>query len=84
MVDWFKKAVKDKPPYTLKGWNKNLPPSLRRSKALNSRPSNWPLKKKRLSAARALQALANITQDFDTRVKAKSDADYFFKLVKRK
>lgn len=80
---WFKQAVMDKPPYTLGGWSKNQPPGMRREKALESRPKNWGAKRRRLSAGRGLQALANVTRDKMTRVLAKRDAQYFFKQARK-
>ncbi len=79
---WFKKAVNSKPPYTLGGWKFSQKPSTRRLHALNSRPKNWTMKHRYLSAGRALQALANVTKDSKTRINAKSDADYFFGRLK--
>jgi len=79
---WFQKAVRDKPPYTLGGWNKKQSTSTRRRLALASRPKNWTLKHRRLSAARALQALANVTKDKRTGELAGRDASYFYELVK--
>jgi len=76
---WFKKAVMSKPPYTLGGWSKGLPPDVRRRRALASRPKNWSLERRRLSAGRALQALANVTKDKRTKEIAQRDARYFFK-----
>ena len=84
MVKWFKKAVEEKPPYTLGGWKKTQSPSTRRSKALSSRPKNMTINKRRVSAGRALNALANVTKDKATKTKAKADASYFFKLAKKK
>jgi len=84
---WFQKAIKNKPPNTLGGWNKNQTPSTRRRLALQSRPRNWTLKHRYLSAARALQALANVTKDRRTKVIARMDARYFFaknELLKRR
>jgi len=78
---WFSKAVMAKPPYTLGGWNKSQSSSVRRSKTLSSRPKNWTLAHRRLSAGRALQALANVTRDKATREIAARDARYFFKLL---
>lgn len=75
---WFQEAVNKRPPHTLGGWNKNLPAEKRRRLALSSRPRNWTLKTKYLSAARALQALANVTRDAETRRKALADAEYFY------
>lgn len=76
---WFRKAVMKKPPYTLGGWKKSLPASTRRRKALSSRPKNWSLRRRRLSAGRALLALSNVTRDKVTRKKARRDAMYFFR-----
>ena len=80
--NWYKKAVNEKPPYKLGGWSKTQSPITRRRLALGSRPSNWNLNKRRLSAGRALQALANVTRDGQTRIVAQRDAHYFFKLLK--
>jgi len=79
---WFRKAVMRRAPYTLGGWCKRLPAATRRSYALASRPKNWSLKRRRLSAGRALQALANVTKDKRTKELAGLDARYFFGLVK--
>lgn len=79
---WFKKAVEEKPPYTLGGWRKTQAAETRRKKALASRPKNWLLKKRYISAARALQALANVTEDSATEKKAIMDAKFFFKKAK--
>jgi len=80
---WFSKAVRAKPPYSLGGWKKSLPAAARRRKALASRPKNWSLKKRRLSAGRALLALANVTRDRKTKELAMLDAKYFFSLLKK-
>lgn len=82
MAKWFKKAVMKKPPYSLGGWKKNQSPSVRRAKALASRPKSWSLKKRRLSAGRALIALANVTRDSRTEMAARADARYFFAKLK--
>lgn len=79
---WFQKAVMDKPPYSLGGWSKSQSTDVRRRHALESRPKNWTLNHRRLSAARALQALANVTKDSQTKLKAGQDARYFFALAK--
>jgi len=52
---WFQKAVRAKPPYSLGGWKESKLPRARRKAALGSRPKNWSLPKRRLSAGRALQ-----------------------------
>ncbi len=77
---WFQEAVKDKPPYKL-GWKKTQSERVRRQVALASRPKNWILDNRRLSASRALQALANVTKDKKTKRLARLDAEYFRKLV---
>lgn len=74
---WYQKAINEKPPYDLGGWKKTQAPATRRSHALESRPGNWSLDKRRLSASRALQALANVTEDKATARKAEADARYF-------
>jgi|TARA_Y100000310_G_C20670027_1_gene809730 hypothetical protein len=76
---WFKKAVFAKKPNTLGGWSKDKGMDSRRKLALGSRPKNWSLPRRRLSAARALQALANVTKDRGTKQKALADAKYFYK-----
>ena len=76
--NWFKKAVFAKKPNTLGGWSKDKGTETRRRLALGSRPKNWTLKHRRLSTARALQALANVTKDRGTKQKAISDAKYFY------
>lgn len=59
------------------GWSKDLSVSERRKRALKSRGGDA------LAAGRALQALANVTQDPETKAKAQADAKYFFSLHKR-
>ena len=53
-------------------WHKDDPAETRRANALKASKGN------ELAAARALQALANVTADRDTARLAKADADYFF------
>lgn len=83
MSNWYREAVYKKAPYKL-GWKKTDSMEKRRRRALASRPKNWSLKNKYLSVARALQALANVTRDRETRMKAKKDAQHFLALYKRK
>lgn len=64
------------------GWKTGQSDETRRRKLLDSTPKNWTLHRRRLQAARRAQALANVTKNPETRRKAKSDADYFFKLLK--
>lgn len=72
-----------KAPYTLGGWSKTQSQSVRVRRAMSSRPKTWTYKRRALSAARALQALSNVTRDKQTKVIAAKDAGYFFKKVKK-
>lgn len=54
-------------------WSKEDGQARRRRNALNSRHGSY------LKAARALMALANVTQDEETKRKARSDALYFYR-----
>ena len=56
------------------GWHKNDSEEVRRGNALRSRDGN------ELATARALNALANVTKNPETKRKARADANYFFKL----
>jgi len=80
--EWYEKAVQEKPPYSLKGWSKNKKSTTRRKLALASRPKNWTQEHKLRSAGQALQALANVTQDKETKILAQKDAKYFFQKLK--
>ena len=53
-------------------WGKNMPITERRDNALEAHGGNL------LATGRALQALANVTQDAGTKVEARKDALYFF------
>jgi hypothetical protein len=53
-------------------WHKDEPAEVRRANALKAHKGD------ELAAARALQALANVTTDAETTKLAKVDADYFF------
>ena len=72
---WYK-------PKTHSGWSKDQSPSVRRAHLIASTPKNWSLHKRRLSAGRKIQALANITKDKTTEIKARADAKYFFRMLK--
>ena len=65
---WFQFAVGGKPT----GWRKSDPPATRRRKMLKAKGSY-------LRAARALQALANVTKDPGTKRAAQADARYFYR-----
>jgi len=60
------------------GWRKQDSQTKRRAIALRNRDGDY------LKAARALQALANISQDKETARKAESDASYMFAQHKKK
>jgi len=66
---WYKTA-ESKSKHT--GWKKSYAAKKRRALALKGHKSN-------LSSGRALQALANVTQDEPTRKAAQADAKYFYK-----
>lgn len=68
---WFEKG---KPT----GWRKEDTQTQRRRVALASH------KGKLLPTARSLMALSNMTQDLETRRKARADAQYFYALYKAK
>lgn len=80
---WFKEAVEEKAPYDLGGWSKSKPATVRRKEALKSRDNKLTKHQQYISAARALQALANVTKDIDTKEVAKRDADYLFDEAKK-
>ena len=62
---WYEHGVK-------MDWSKDDPAETRRDKALKAHKGD------ELAAARALQALSNVTTDPETKKLAKEDADYFF------
>lgn len=62
---WYEPKVKT-------GWEKDMPMSTRRGKALRAHKGDA------LSTARGLQALANTTTDRATKQAARSDAQYFY------
>ena len=59
------------------GWRKRDPAKKRRRTMIRAHNGDI------LAAARACQALANVTRDPETKRKAKADADYLFRLYKR-
>ena len=61
-------------PSLVMGWHKNQPSAQRRTLALKSHRGD------KLATARALQQLANITKDKDTKRLARIDAVYFYAL----
>jgi hypothetical protein len=65
--NWFKVKVHS-------GWSKTMPASKRRELVLKSHKRNP------LSSARAMQALANISSDHETKKLAHADAVYFYNL----
>lgn len=65
-VKWFHPKVHT-------GWDKDDPAKTRRRKVLKAHKGN------ELSAARSMQALANVTEDRPTAVAARADARFLFK-----
>ena len=59
------------------GWQKNLPATKRRQLSLRSHKGD------KLATARALQALANVTTDKQTKKLARADAAYFYDLYRK-
>lgn len=59
------------------GWRKNMPKGKRRSLVLRAHNQNF------LAAARAKQALSNVTKDKATKRAAQEDANYFFALYRQ-
>jgi len=59
------------------GWRKDDSQIRRRRIALRNRQGDH------LKAARALQALANVTQDRETKRKARADARHFFDMYRK-
>jgi len=76
MKKWFK-------PKKHTGWKKTQKASTRRMHLLRSTPKNWSLRRRYLSAGRKALALSNVTRDRDTKRKARADAEYFFRKIKR-
>lgn len=68
---WFRPKIRS-------GWKKSYPAGKRRRLELKARHGDY------LSAARAKQALANVTRDKETKKKAKADADYFYALHRKR
>jgi hypothetical protein len=60
------------------GWHKSQSLAYRRNLVLKAHGRDL------LSSARAMQALANVTQDKQTAIAARADAQYFFREHKRK
>ena len=67
---WFHPKVRS-------GWSKSQPEAERRRLLLKAHHGNA------LAAARSKQALANVTQDRETRILAQADARYFFEWYRK-
>lgn len=67
---WFADATQDSKPL---GWRKDMPQWKRINIAVRNRRGNL------LAAARALNALANVTTDHETKLRARADASYLYK-----
>lgn len=57
---------------TKTGWEKDMPIKERRGLVLNAHGGDY------LSSARAMQQLANVTTDKETKTRAAADAKYFY------
>lgn len=80
MEKWFKpKGDLQNPKKTRLGdWEKGRSATARRKAAIHAKNGNY------LRAARSLQALANVTKDSGTKRAAQSDANYFYRMNKKK
>jgi hypothetical protein len=65
-------------PLKTRGWSKSQSPETRRRNLLASTDKRKTRHDRDLEAARATGSLANVTQDPQTKMKAQSDADYFY------
>ena len=72
VVKWFEPSPRST------GWDKDDPPATRRRNVLKSRWNNH------LKAARAMQALSNVTTDSKTKRLAAQDARYFYAQYRKK
>ena len=70
---WYQEATEGSRPL---GWRKDMPQWKRINTAVRNRRGNL------LSAARALNALANVTTDYETKQRARADASYLYKQYK--
>ena len=75
-MKWFK-------PKEHTGWHKSQSASTRRRLLLRAADKRKALRKRYLEAGRKALALANVTKDKATKKKAHSDAQYFFKKLRR-
>ena len=66
-------------PKTHSGWSKTDAPVTRRRKLLASVPRNWTMHRRYVTAGKKAQALSNVSQDKVTSMRAKTDANYFFR-----
>ncbi len=72
-----KKVEKFFNPQVHTGWHKSQSKDYRRRLALKAHDNNY------LSTGRAMQSLANVSQDKQTQRLAKQDANYFFSMHKK-
>lgn len=72
---WFK-------PKEHTGWKKSQTAEIRRRKLLTAADKRKSLKKRYLEAGRKALALANVTKDKTTKMRARADANYFFNKLK--
>jgi hypothetical protein len=71
---WYQEATADSKPL---GWRKTMPQRDRIRVALRARRGDV------LATARALNALANVTTDIETKRKARADASYLYKMYRQ-
>lgn len=66
-----------------RGWSKELDASTRRSKLFSTTDKKKTRHNRYLEAFHAAQGLANLTKDPDTKKKARSDAQYFSRMLQK-
>ena len=68
---------------TVTGWRKTQAPIERRRRLLGSTNGRSSMHDRYVEAGRMINQLANVTTDGPTELKARADANYFFRLAKK-
>ena len=66
------------------GWRKTQSADTRRKKLMESTDKRFTLRNRNILAGRRAQALSNVQQDKETKVLSKRDAQYFFRVAKKR
>ena len=70
-------------PQKERGWSKTQKASTRRTNLLDSTDKRKTLHNRHVEAGKAIQALANVTKDSETKRKANLDAKYHFRMAEK-